>query len=218
MRNEIYNYEQIMLGKSKIYSSKLFYKNLKEKGSLKSNNDVALSIIKYALEDLLEWTPEDIYYRLNQNVMEKLKLNSLLNYINYPIELDKKKDYFYIACLLYPKKFKVDLKKIALFTYKEVVNGTNKKMPKGFFVGEDGKYRAIICLNYILSLKKSFTSIEDYYDFFASRQSNVFIKEMRLKQAQDTHYSTVLDYGHDALDDENKNNFLYTYHKVKNLL
>lgn len=46
MRNEIYNYEQIMLGKSKIYSSKLFYKNLKEKGSLKSNNDVALSIIK----------------------------------------------------------------------------------------------------------------------------------------------------------------------------
>ena len=71
-----------------------------------------------------------------------MKLDGLLRYIEFPAELDKHVDLFYIAHLLYPGRIKFDKKELILRTYKEVLDQKLYKFPKEYLSGSMGVIRA----------------------------------------------------------------------------
>ena len=53
----------------------------------------ALAIVRYAVTELLEWTPQDAMDSMNEEIMEQLRLDKIITYIRYPKDLSKKKDF-----------------------------------------------------------------------------------------------------------------------------
>ena len=80
-------YDEILLGKRRKFSSMYF--NFSDS----TNELMALSVIKYAIEHYLKWKPNEAYNMLTKKVLKQLHLSSLLTYIKFPIELNKIKDF-----------------------------------------------------------------------------------------------------------------------------
>ena len=89
------NYDNIIIGKQNNYSKTLFGT---DKVMCQKN---ALEIIRYAFTKYLRWQPEYISKHMTKELMEKLHLQYLMRYIEYPLEYDKSKDYFYLVSLVF---------------------------------------------------------------------------------------------------------------------
>ena len=81
--------------------------NFYEPGSA-INERMALGVIKYVIEDVLRWTPDDAVQKFDSYMIKLMKLNKFVNYIEYPIEVPKG-DTRYILSLLYPNKIGRDI-------------------------------------------------------------------------------------------------------------
>lgn len=218
MINEsLLDYEQILLGQKKTFSSN---KNYEEDNTVVNTTayeqKIALDIIRYSLENILDWTPEQIYTNLTPEILEKLKLKPLIKKIKFPVELDSEKDLFYIACLLYPNKYQINFKELCVYLYEKILKNKISKLPKGFFALKDGEYRGILCLRYAVNKFLNFKNINEYYDFFASPKANNFLREKRLIAACELHFLSPLDYAHKALLPYQRNNAIYLYYKFSN--
>lgn len=215
MNNEIiYAYEQTLLGHNKFFSSKNFLDEFNKKDGTINQKEI-IDIFKYIFENLLHWTPSDVYNCINIKLLELLKLNTLLEYIEFPVELDKEKDLFYIACLMYPNIYSINENALCIHAYKKVLDSLKDgveeyKLPKGFFNSEEGELRSIICFRYALSYYGiTFKNAEEYYEYFANPKINTFLRKIRLKNACDLHFKNVLEFAHRSLSPQDRNNLFY---------
>ena len=74
-----YEYEQVLLGKRKNYSSDIFAGR-----SAAGKEEMALRFFRCIFEKYLLWTPEEAYHELNNNILEKMKLTPLVRFIRFP--------------------------------------------------------------------------------------------------------------------------------------
>ena len=81
----------------------------------------AKEILKFAVEKLLKWSPEEMLQRFDGSVIQKMKLQDILTYIPFPVELDRNTDYYYYAYYLYPKKVVFDTKQSVIYTYRKIL-------------------------------------------------------------------------------------------------
>ena len=102
-----------------------------------------------------------------------MKLDELYKHIEFPCELDKMEDFYYIAVLLYPKKFKINQTKLAVDIYKKVLSGKLCKFPKEYLVGEVGAIRAYVCFQYMLTNFLQIDNIEELYSLNTRRQLTI---------------------------------------------
>lgn len=211
----IYSYEQILLGKKKIFSSNCFERNNEGVKISPINQRNALYIIRYAFEKILNWKPEDVYNLTTKQLLTDLHIIPLLDYIRFPVELDKNEDFFYLACLLYPNKFRCNKKMLCIYTYKKMIDGLIEKLPKNFFINNEGEFRSLLCLQYIINEYLNFDNIKDYYAFFASTKANPFLREYRLMSACELHFENPLQYAHHSLPESQRNTFLYDFYTYK---
>lgn len=205
----IYEYEMVLLDKKLTISSFFFNQ------SPQQNEKMALDVIRYAVEKYLKWSPTEMVEKFNADVIKQMKLDSIMRFILFPPEADEKRDYFVIAHKLYPKQVKLNNKEMSLMVYRRVLNGELYKFPKGFFDGSMGRYRAIICLQYVLAQKRIFNCSHDVYQAFASPRGTKLLKDYKLQAARMTMWNHAIDYVHDALPDINKDEFWYRYYKFK---
>lgn len=203
--NAIAEYERLLIGNRKQFSSKIF--PFEETG----NQRVALSIFKYAIEELLDWTPQEAYKLLTPKVVQRMKLDGLLSYIEFPSELTQS-DTEYIVHLIYPRVIKYDFRRYVIDVYEKVLRN-EIKYPKDYMYGNKGLIRASICLQYAIKVKKVFHSIEEMYQFFSSPEGIQFLKEEKLRQLYSSFYKTPLDYLHHSLPQNLKSDFYYQYYK-----
>lgn len=110
----IYEYQEKLLGNAKAIPSQNFV--VKAQGELR-----AKKVLKYAVEKLLRWSPEQMAARFNGDIIKKMKLEDIICWIPFPIELDPTKDYYYYAYYLYPKKITFDFKQQVIFTYRKLL-------------------------------------------------------------------------------------------------
>lgn len=209
MEISIFNeYDKVLLGKDvKSLNCYLFESEQNEK--------IAIELMKYAFSYYLDWSPEDVYNNLTYEILEDLKLTKMLKYLKFPCELDKKKDLYYVACILYPKKFKVNNVELAIICYKEILEGKRAKFPKEYLTGQLGYTRAYACLQYLLVNYLSFDSKEDMYKFFASSSGTKTLKKYKLSSACMDLFDTPLDFLHYALPENIKSDFLYNLYKFR---
>jgi len=177
------------------------------------NERKALVVFKYAIEYILGYDPIAARDKLDYETLEKLKLAELLNYINFPPEIDPKKDIFYIAWRLYPFTVNLTEREKVIRVYKQLLDGSRKTYPHNFFSGYSGKTRAKLCLQYLIEQKINPSSVDELYNMFASPNGNKILVSNKLKIY--TRYGTPLEFLHDSLPKGDKNNALYHFYQFK---
>ena len=202
-----YEYEQILTGKKNSFASTYFPYNADQ------NERLALEIFKYAIEKYLNWTPDETRLFLNAEIIKQMKLDSITRFLRFPPELDPKKDYFYIAHLMYPNIIRYNSKELILNVYKKVLNGTLCKFPKEYMSGTRGLMCAGICFQYMLEQYFQFSCIEELYSYFASLEGWKALKKYRLSSVCNLMFDSPLDYLNESLNEKQRNEFLYRYYK-----
>jgi len=202
-------YDQILIGKKKSFAPTYFPFNDEQ------NEKLALDVFKYAVENYLEWTPEETKMYLNADIIKQMKLNFVTRFIRFPAELDPKKDFFYIAHLMYPDKIKYNTKELILNVYKKVLDGTLCKFPKEYKEGARGFMCAGVCFQYMLEQYFQFSGIEELYEYFASSNGMKALKQYRLASMCSEMFESPLDYLHESLPNRQKNEFLYRRYKFE---
>ena len=197
----INEYEEILIGNRKKISSNYF---LFDK---KGNERVALSVIRYAIENLLGWDVHNAIELFNSNYISFMKLDQMVKYIVFPSDVTKD-DTEYILYLLYPKYVDYDIKRYTLRIYEKVMNNEGR-YPKDYMYGYLGMLRAKICLQYAINQNLLFKSADDLYNFFASKDCIKYLKQNKLYQLYVSFYSTPLEYMHDSMPSSVKNEFLF---------
>lgn len=204
--NIFHEYDQVLLGKrDSDLSSYMINKD--------QNIKLALKIIKYALTYYLNWSPNDIYHNLNYEIIKDMKLEKMLEYIKFPIELDKKKDLFYIAILLYPRYFNITRLELTINYYKEILEGKKVKFPKEYFSGQMGCVRAQACFQYIITHHLSFNTIDEMYEHFSSSEGIKTLKKYKLGSLCTELFDSPLDFLHLSLPENERNYYIYNHKK-----
>lgn len=167
-------YDNILIGKQDDFSA---YHFAGSKAS-QANEKRALACIKYAIEYVLGWTPEEASKKFDRYMIEQMKLTKLLKYIEWPIEIPKG-DPDYIISLLYPEVKRLDPESMVLRIYKDVLDN-HKQFPRDYFSGEDAYSRFAICLKYLVDHYHPFENIGEIYQFFHSVNGRKLLNEYRL--------------------------------------
>lgn len=205
----LYEYEQILLGKKSGFSPYYF------KFGDDTSNYYAKYIIKYAVETYLGWTPADTRDHLDQEVIGMLKLEPLIKYLEFPPELDKTKDFYYIASLIYPSDVPVDRIGLVLKTYKRILTGELNKFPKDYLTDMQGIRKARICFRYMLSQYFTFASIRDMYQFFSEPSGSKALRRYKLNGICSEFYECPIDFLHDSLSAAQQDEFWYRYYRFR---
>lgn len=175
---------------------------------------LAISVLKYACETYMRWSPEKTYISLSVDVLRKWHLIELLKYINFPEDLDRHKDLFYIAILMYPNKFKFNRAKFCMTLYERVLSGELKKFPKDYFGDSYAINKACICLKYAIEDYGIFSSVEDMYRFFSTPESHTFLRNYKIFTPIHNLFASPVTAFHLTLSNEQENNFLFQFYRM----
>lgn len=106
------DYENFLIGNSKDVGKHNFY------GAAPggANQQRALSLLHYALEEVLEWDEEESIKKFDKYMIKALKLERVVDYIKYPAEVPDR-DPRYILSLLYPDRIKLNYTQMVMELY-----------------------------------------------------------------------------------------------------
>ncbi len=218
--NVIWQYDQYLTGAAPRMSTCYFETQNASDPGRNSNlqnmaKDAALCVLRYAVEDLLRWTPRMMVDMFNGETIKKMKLEVPIKVLNrdFPVQLDKKKDYYWYAHALYPDEIPVSDEALTIKTYRDLLSGKIKKLQKGFLEGTEGEERIRLCLKYYLS-QIGVTSIKGLYYDFAKRGDKI-LAQCRLAAARRAHFDCAIDFLHVSLPTSQKDEFWYHYYKFK---
>ncbi|MBB5198094.1 hypothetical protein [Anaerocolumna cellulosilytica] len=211
-KNVIIEYEAILLNQ-KINISKFFFN-----WDSYTNEQLALDVIRYSFKTYLGWSPQEVESKISLSLLKSLKLNEILAYINFPIELDSTLQIKYLAHLLYPEQVKYDARNLVLQIYKDILERRLKRFPKSFLSNTDGILKSNICFLYMLEQNSDFSTIKELYEHFAGSKGIHTLRKYHLMSICTAFYESPLEFLHTSLPDEQKSNFFYHYYKYKNTI
>ncbi|MDR0287529.1 MAG: hypothetical protein LBI03_07500 [Clostridiales bacterium] len=206
LQSAISEYEDLLIGNRSSMST--YYFSYNENGNMR----LALQIMKYAFDTYLHWPPDQLRDCLTMEVIDRLRLSSIIKYIIFPVELDNTKDLFYIAWKLYPGTVHFSEKDLILRVYKNLLEKKIQKYPKEFFDGRYGSIRAQVCLRFLIEQFLPFSSIEELYKYFSTQKCVKVLRIYKLIAACRDLFDTPVEYLHKSLPKEQQNQFLYRYY------
>ena len=177
-------------------------------GAKVEKEQTVLEIIRYAIGELLGWTPQYAMTHLTYQVVEKMQLDRLMQYIDFPDGMSPKTDIEYVLSLAYPE-LPFDLKMHTHKLHEQVMSGQIKKYPTHFFRGHLGYQRANILLREMIASQYPNASADELYRLFASKKIMSVLRKQKLdkpctssKKGAQQIYETPLDYLHYALPED----------------
>lgn len=173
----------------------------------------ALSLVKYLIENIMKWSPEDALDYLNDHIIERFKLTSYIKYFDLPMGMSSQK-YFYILSMIYPEDVRFNSREVYLNIYQKVIN-KNEKFPKNFFDGLNAREKAEICLHYMIEHYLIVKDIESLYEKFSKKGIATLLKKYSLANPCNSLYASPLHYLHETLAVSQRNNFLYHFYSFK---
>lgn len=189
----------------------------KRKIALAKEKD-ALEIVRYAVTKILGWTPQEAMESVNADIINQLKLDKIIAYIQFPKNLSRKRDFTWVIHKAFPRETRYDVAEQILQLYERVKTGNQKRFPKRAFDGEDGSLKLAILLKDYISKNLPARNVTELYDFFGNcGKANIKMHEAKLYYAYRELYETPLDYLHESLGSE-KDEFLYGYYQYMTAL
>ena len=198
-------YQEYLLGKSNDFPT--FF----AMGSVVEAEKEAKAVLRYVVEDILGWTPQQMLHGLNKEVVSAFKLGPVLSSFILP-EYAKTTDYELYAALLYPRAIKQSPEAMTVLRrYKESISSDQKRLPKGFFTdGDAGRERFLICLDYMISSSDEIVSVENAYAIFGGPKFRDFSRRHnRPEEVIQVHWSNPLEALHDVLPESEESELWY---------
>ena len=166
------NYDDSLIGRIPYVDAYNFYGP--EPGG--ANEKKALSCIRYALEKILQWEPEESILKFDDYIIRIMKLEKLIAYIDFPVEVPYGNPR-YILSLMYPDKIYIDQEKLVEEIFKSVLDSAQKKseskdkkerlkqFPREYFSGTEGFKRFCFCIKYLIENYKPLSTVEETLRF-----------------------------------------------------
>ena len=151
------------------------------RGSDKTNHETAVTVLRYIFSEILHWTPQDVYNRASKKLIQDLQITIPYNKLIFPKEMNKKRDYFYMAKILYPDDIKsLNTRDRIIILYQQALK-KEAQVPPDYFYDEDGYYRAAVCLQYAITRSAEFENNIDLYEKFNDEKfAWRYLKEKKL--------------------------------------
>ena len=135
------------------YEDYLMYgKKLSFSGTPAEKERGALDVIRYVITECLGWTPMEAMSCLTHDVAKATHIDVLVeNYVRCPQDVTKGEDYDYVVHLAFPNEVPYNPTEKLIRMYKKIMSGDKAKLPKKYFAGEGGTYKASVLLLYVIS-------------------------------------------------------------------
>ena len=176
MESLFIEYDDVLIGRLPEVDLNNFYGS----EASEANEKIALSLIRYCLEDILCWDQETCVIKFDEYIIREMKLKKIITYIDYPSEVPTGNPR-YILSLLYPKRVFINQQLLCEETYRNVIESDGKQFPRDYFAGGIGFERFCFCLKYLIENYRPFSSVEEMYTFFASPEGRKFLSYYRLQ-------------------------------------
>lgn len=187
MQNLFVAYDDMLIGRTEGISASFF---LGAEAS-DANQRVALSCIRYALEQVLGWPKEQSVRKFDSYIVRVMRLEQLIKHIVFPDEIDDG-DPEYILHLLYPKDVRINWNKKVIQLYEDAKK-TKSQFPRSFFLGPEGFERYCVCFKHLVETSKLFYGLDELYQYFLSNEGKALLRDNRLS-------SPASQFGIDILD------------------
>lgn len=217
-KTNIFEYEELLMGQRTRFEASF-------KGSPSENRKEVGHIWRYAIEELLGWTPEEALKNLDSDMVEALMLHLTFAGLDYEPKKTYISDYRFILQYAFPESIKYDFVAETISEYEHVAklgiwqNDDSKyKYAKNFFSDNNGTSRANILLRHVVNLYLGDLSLKEKYIFFAEDYGKAerWIKKKCLGAPLITEmYSSPLEYFHRALPQSERSELLYNTCKLK---
>lgn len=150
-------------------------------------------VLRYAIEQVKMWTPEQARNELSLRDVKELKLHLIREYIEPPIEA-KPEDVYYMVEYAYPYLPRVPEKDKVLWVYQEVLNGSRRHFPPLYFQSIKGEERARICFDYMWRELLQIQDVRELPRIFAkTERAYSILRKHKLKILVDTLYFSPFD-------------------------
>lgn len=213
MDNEYFLYDLVLLNRKDTCGKELFETTINGRKEYNPIDEKrALKIIRHAFEYYLGWSPEQTFYNIDEEILQRLHLTGLVSQrIQFPAELDPLDNLQYLVCRIYPGRFQYRRRQAVEAYYEKVLSGELRRFKKGFFTSDDGqgKERAIICFQYMIQLAGHFTSIRQLYDTFYGTEGRQLLNRYKLSSACRDLFEFPLDFLHYSLSQAERDELYY---------
>ena len=173
----------------------------------------ALSLTRYIVEDVLGWTPEEAMAHITTDIGRRLGMDSLLKYVDSPMEVKLSEDYRWLIHQAYPSQTRYDTQEPLFNLYHKIMAGEIKRFPRNFFMGKDGRKKASALFRDYISRNIPAGSISELYRIFSNSADGWnILRNAHLYHETAPYYSSPLEFLHDALGQE-ADRFLFSYHQ-----
>lgn len=185
-------------------------------GSSKEKESDALTLIRYIVDEILGWEPQEAVEHMTREVAVATGIDQLMeNYIVCPVDINKEEDFGYAVHKAFQAETRFNVEEKLMAVYKDLEQGRRSKFPKKFFDGEYGRYRASYLLLYIIGanipLQKN--DVKGLYDLFANTaEINKLLHEWKIYTVCRKLYSSPLEYLHESLPEDVMSDFYFNYH------
>jgi hypothetical protein len=150
-------------------------------------------VLRYAIEQVKKWTPEQARKELSIKDVKELKLHLVREYIDPPIEA-KPEDVYYMVEFAYPYLPRMPEKQKVLWVYQEVLAGVRRHFPPLYFQSVKGEERAKICFDFMC---RELIKLQDLRQlpriFGKTEQAYSLLRKYKLKILVDTLYFSPFD-------------------------
>ncbi len=225
----IYEYEEILLGKKSSFLSCLGDDEKNGSMSVVPMKEIKRRIgyvWRYAIENLLGWTPQQALVYITDDIVKQLCLDKTLKKIGFNFKKEYAGHYEFVLQYAFPNEIRFDVREQAISEWERWRHGDrsghwkNKKQkykyPKNFFSDIYGIDRANYLMKHVVGMYLSDKSLKDQYLFFADKKdSRKFLSKHNLAKPIGIVYNTPLDYFHNALSPFERDNFLYYSLKLR---
>lgn len=176
------------------------------------NQELALGLIKYVIEKM-GMSPEEAMMHVNADFLSRFGLKSCYKAITFPDEVKGVGESAYIVQQIYPKRINECSKKALWILEYNKAFSKRKSLAKKDFLGIDGYDKARLLFNHYLSTHygKWSKSVETAYDFFAGKSGEDIVKNAKLTNACNLFFESPLEYFHESVGPNKKDDFYYEY-------
>lgn len=179
-------YKKILSGEQKRFSPYEFEDAQYRKQKIQS-------VLRYAFEQVKQWTPEQARAELSWSDVKELKLHLVREFIEPPIEA-KADDVYYMVEYAYPYLPRPSEKEKVLWVYQEVLAGRRRHFPPHYFQAVKGEERAKICFDYMWRELIGLTDIRQIPQMFAKTETAyAILRKYKLKILVDTLFFSPFD-------------------------
>ena len=178
-------------------------------------------ILRWVIEDILGWTPEQAKNHFGKKEVDYLKLEPLINKIEFEAGY-KKKNYKYLISILYPKEIKYDPTDGIIDIWNSVLSGELKKFPTDIFTYTDeGLQRVYTILDEFNKRYVAASSINDLYKAYSNRSEiNKAFERAHLFQSLSKYSTYPIELLHRMIKEKypgQENNLLYAAYLYNNI-